>query len=230
MAVIVDQERSLDPISMSVRDQAAEERDREAEERDAAAQARDGLIADGTGEGSIQRALAAMDRINARRDRAQAARDRESARHDLAYAGIDPLTGAMGRGVGLAAIRREMDRAERTGERLVLAYVDAVGLKAINDTSGHTVGDRLLEDIATSLKQDLRPYDLVARVGGDEFVCTHLGQGIDQIAVRYSLLSHHLATKAGGAKMTVGLAALQPGDSLRELVERADLAMIAGRR
>ena len=136
----------------------------------------------------------------------------------------------MGRGVGLAAVRREMDRAERTGEQLVLSFVDTVGLKAINDTRGHRAGDRVLEAIATSLKQDLRSYDLVARVGGDEFVCTHLGQSTAQVDARYGLLSRRLAEESNGARVTVGLATFRAGDSLGDLVDRADQAMLADRR
>jgi diguanylate cyclase (GGDEF)-like protein len=214
---------------MSVRDQAAEERDREAEGRDVAAQARDDLVAGG-GAHSIQRSLAALDRSNAARDRAQAARDRESARYELAFEGIDSLTGAMGRRVGLAAVQREMDRAERTGEPFVLAFVDTVGLKAINDTKGHAVGDQVLQDIAGCVKQDRRSYDLVARIGGDEFVCTHSDQSIAQAETRYASLALRLAEQSSDAKMSVGLAALQAGDSLTELVDRADQAMLGTRR
>jgi diguanylate cyclase (GGDEF)-like protein len=226
----VSEERLPDSISLSDRDQAAEERDRQAEGRDVAASVRADLVAAGTDEGSIERDFAATDRTAGAKDRAAAARDRESARHELAYAGLDHLTGAMARGVGLAAIRREMDRAERTGEPLVLAFVDTVGLKAINDTRGHGAGDRVLEDVATSLKQDVRSYDLVARIGGDEFVCTHLGQSADQVAARYDGVSGRLAEGSNGARVTVGLATLRPGDSLGELMERADRAMIADRR
>lgn len=226
----MDHDGPLDSILPSDRDRAAEERDREAEGRDAAAQARDDVAVDRTPEGAAERERAASDRSAGARDRAAAARDRESARHELAYAGIDHLTGALGRGVGLAAVRREMDRAERTGEQLVLAFVDTVGLKAINDTRGHAAGDRALEAVATTLKQGLRSYDLVARVGGDEFVCTHLGQSKEQVDARYGVLSRKLAAGSNGARVTVGLATLREGDSLGELVDRADQAMLADRR
>jgi diguanylate cyclase (GGDEF)-like protein len=215
---------------MSDRDRAAEERDRGAEGRDLAARGRDDVAANGSGERSIERTLAAMDRTNAARDRASAAADRESARHALAFAGIDDLTGAMNRRAGLAAVRREMDRAERRGEVLTLAFVDTVGLKAVNDTEGHAAGDRMLEAITDCIRQDLRPYDLLVRVGGDEFVSTHSGQEMGQVGARYAKLSHDLAAEPAGARMSVGLAAHQKGDSLGALVERADQAMLAGRR
>jgi diguanylate cyclase (GGDEF)-like protein len=225
-----DQQRSLDSVSLSDRDRLAEGRDREAEERDVAAHDRDGLAADGSGERSIERSLAALDRTNAARDRASAAADRESARHELAFAGIDDLTGAMNRRAGLVAIQHEMDRAERSGEALTVAFVDTVGLKAVNDTKGHAAGDRMLEAITDCIRADLRPYDLLVRVGGDEFVSTHLGQAVAQVSSRYEKLSDHLAADPEGARMAVGLAAHVHGDSLGDLVGRADQAMLAGRR
>jgi GGDEF domain-containing protein len=178
-----DHDTSLDLPSVSVRDAAAAQRDRAADERDFAAQVRDGVAAVGQFPPySDQRELAARDREAAARDRRHAARDRQSASHELANRGIDSLTGVMGRRVGLAAVQSEMDRSERAGEPLVLAFVHTVGLKAINDTQGHAAGDRVLEDIAGCISDDLRSYDLVTRVGGDEFVCTLSGQSVAQAA------------------------------------------------
>jgi diguanylate cyclase (GGDEF)-like protein len=224
-----DRDTSLDLLS--ARDTAAEQRDRAAEDRDFAAQVRDGVAAVGPRPPySHQRELAARDREAAAKDRRHAARDRESASHELANRGIDSLTGVMGRQVGLAAVQREMDRSERIGEPMVLAFVDTVGLKAINDTQGHAAGDRVLEDIAGCIADDLRSYDLVTRVGGDEFVCTLSGQSVAEADARYEKISLRLAKGSNGAVMTVGLAALRAGDSLGELVDRADQAMIESRR
>jgi diguanylate cyclase (GGDEF)-like protein len=230
MNEIDDGGRALDPISASKRDGAADARDRRADLRDVAAAARDDIANAGEGHRSIQRSLASLDRKNAAGDRADAARDRDAARRDLAFEGIDNLTGAMRRRVGLAAVQREMDRAERSGDELTLAFVDTVGLKAINDTRGHAAGDRVLEDIAGSIRGDLRSYDLLVRVGGDEFVCTHWGLDVAHVGARYKSLSRQLDAARGGAKMTVGLASMRPGDSLGELVDRADQAMLADRR
>lgn|ERR1700710_238299 len=224
-----DRGASLDLLSASARDTAAEQRDRAAEDRDFAAQVRDGVAAVGHPH-SDQRELAARDREEAAEDRRHAARDRESASHELADRGVDSLTGVMGRRVGLAAVQREMDRSERSGETLVLAFVDAVGLKAINDTQGHAAGDRVLQDVAGCITDDLRSYDLVTRVGGDEFVCTLSGQSVAQAGVRYEKMALRLAKRSSGARMTVGLAARETGDSLAELVDRADQAMIVARR
>lgn len=212
------------------RDAVAERRDRAAEERDLAAAVRDRLAEDGELGAAEQRDLAGRDRELAAEDRRQGASDREAASHELAYEGLDALTGVMRRRVGLAAVQREIDRAERTGEPLVLAFVDTVGLKAINDTHGHRAGDRVLREVARSITDDLRSYDLVTRVGGDEFVCTLSGQSVDQARERYREISQRLAERSNGASMTVGLAAHQSGDSLEDLIDRADQAMIGARR
>jgi GGDEF domain-containing protein len=70
----------------------------------------------------------------------------------------------------------------------------------------------------------------VTRVGGDEVVYTLSGQSVAQADVRSEKMSLHLAEGSSGARMTVGLAALQTGDSLGELVDRADRAMLGARR
>jgi putative two-component system response regulator len=216
-------------ISAAVRDAAAERRDRAAEGRDLAAQVRD---RDGKGDENRSAGPndASRDRREAAEDRRQAARDRESASHELANEGIDSLTGVLRRRVGVAAIHREMDRCERTGDPLVLAFVDAVGLKAVNDTRGHAAGDRVLRDIAGCITDELRAYDLVTRVGGDEFLCTFSPQTLVQAEVRYRQISDRLARRENGARMTVGLAEQAAGDSLEELVNRADQAMLGARR
>jgi diguanylate cyclase (GGDEF)-like protein len=104
-------------------------------------------------------------------DREQARRDRERAARDRELAGIDELIGARRRGVGLEELRREIERARRTNGRLVAVFVDVDGLKSVNDEQGHRAGDQLLRDVAAALASRMRSYDLVVRVGGDEFLC-----------------------------------------------------------
>jgi diguanylate cyclase (GGDEF)-like protein len=218
----------------SDRDRSSADRDRAAAVRDRVAQDHDeelGAFADderrAAGE---QRIAAALDREHARADRRLAARDRALAAADYAAAGEDDLTGALRRGVGLAAVQREVERAHRTQDRLVVAFVDVDGLKSVNDSSGHAAGDRLLEHAAKLIIKHLRPYDVVARVGGDEFVCSLTGIGLDAVRERFGLVSADLATGPDPGSISVGLGELRAGDLVDDVVDRADAALVATKR
>jgi diguanylate cyclase (GGDEF)-like protein len=211
------------------RDETATERDRVAEVRDRLAEAHEEQTHDTDHAAAMQRAAAALDREHALRDRRLAAADREHAAAVLTAAGVDDLTGALRRGVGLAAVDRQIERAHRTSGRLVLAFVDVDGLKQVNDSSGHAAGDRLLRHTAESIASHLRPYDVVVRVGGDEFVCSLDGIGIAGVRERFERVSADLAAGATAGSISVGLAKLKDGDSLDDLLLRADLALLATR-
>jgi diguanylate cyclase (GGDEF)-like protein len=147
----------------------------------------------------------------------------------LAQEGLDNLTGALRRSVGLAAIQREIDRTTRTGESLVVAFIDVDGLKRTNDTIGHAAGDELLRAVARSITHHLRSYDVITRYGGDEFVCSLSAQDVDGARARFADVSARLAEKAAGASITVGFASREENDTLEDLVHRADEAMLAVR-
>ena len=219
------------PIDSSFpRDLTAAGRDRAAERRDLEARSRDQRAEGGTPLSPNERRIGARDREAAARDRAAAAEDREAAHRALAGEGLDPLTGAMRRGVGLAAVQREISRAERSGESLVVVFIDVVGLKLTNDSRGHGEGDRVLREVAECIIGDLRSYDVVTRVGGDEFVCALTRETVEHATRRYEQISQQLAERGNGAAITVGLAARRGGDSLEALIDRADRAMLATRR
>jgi diguanylate cyclase (GGDEF)-like protein len=91
-------------------------------------------------------------------------------------------------------------------------------------------GDQVLREVAESISGDLRSYDIVTRVGGDEFVCALSGETAASACRRYERISDHLAAHGNGAAITVGLASHRSGDTLETLVERADTAMLAKRR
>jgi diguanylate cyclase (GGDEF)-like protein len=215
------------------RDRTSAERDRAAAVRDRVAQSYDdGFAAHNEDErraAAEQRVAAALDRDHARRDRQLAARDRALAAADSAAAGEDDLTGALRRGVGLAAVQRELERAHRTRDRLVVAFVDVDGLKKVNDSSGHAAGDRLLERAAKLIIKHMRPYDVVARVGGDEFICSLNGIDIDAVRERFGLVSAELATGPDSGSISVGLDERRAGDSVDDVINRADAALVAAR-
>ena len=125
---------------------------------------------------ALARAAAAQDRTAARRDRVRAAEDRRAAEAELAREGVDHLTRALRRNGGLHALQRELDRSRRTGEALTVAFIDIDHLKSVNDQQGHLQGDALLSGVVASITRVLRPYDVILRFGGDEFVCVLCGQ------------------------------------------------------
>ena len=211
------------------RDGRAAQRDRVATVRDRLAEAHEHQMHGNDGAPAIQRAAAALDREHAFSDRSFAAADRAHAAGVRTAAGSDDLTGALRRGVGLAAVDRQIERAHRTSGALVLAFVDVDGLKDVNDSSGHAAGDRLLQRTAASIATHLRPYDVVVRVGGDEFVCSIDGIGEAGVRERFGRVSADLAVAPAGGSISVGLAELRGGDSLDDLLLRADIALLMTR-
>ncbi len=81
----------------------------------------------------------------------------------------DALTGLSNRRQFEAAIAREVDRVARIGEPALLLLADIDHFKKVNDTYGHAAGDFVIQTVAQCLQDCVRPMDLVARVGGEEF-------------------------------------------------------------
>src|SRR6202043_3251466 len=86
---------------------------------------------------------------------------------DLAL--LDDLTGVGNRRYLLQRLTEECAKAERSGEPFALLVVDLDGFKAINDTHGHAAGDACLQHFTLMAQTRLRPGDILARTGGDEF-------------------------------------------------------------
>ncbi len=81
----------------------------------------------------------------------------------------DALTGLANRRAFELALGREIDRVARSGEAALLLTLDIDHFKRVNDTWGHNAGDQVLRAVASALVDSVRPMDLVARVGGEEF-------------------------------------------------------------
>ena len=236
-------------VAAAARDEAAAMRDRELaaseNQRSAgraanilrrAAEKRRSAAADRVMAAEI-RARAAADREQAARDREQAARDRLQAQIDreallqqLAIAETDALTGTRTRAAGLVDLDHEIDRARRTTGVLVVAYVDVVGLKAVNDAVGHAAGDALLQHAVRGIRDHLRSYDLIVRLGGDEFLCVLSGATIEDARQRFDAVQAALAADPDPCEIRVGFAALAPEDGATSLIERADADLPISRR
>jgi diguanylate cyclase (GGDEF)-like protein len=232
------------------RDEVAEARDLEAAERDRAAETRDletaraeesispdGPVTEGLrsrlrallAEAAVDRKSAATDRRLAAEDRERAAKERAKAVAALRVAHFDDLTGAHRRGFGEDVLRGEIDRARRSGERLVLVMVDVNGLKDVNDARGHLAGDALLQDLVAAIRAKIRSYEPIVRLGGDEFAFT-IG-GVDRTGAeeRCAAICADLAERPSQGKITVGIGELQEDDELADLFRRTDRALLEAR-
>lgn len=108
---------------------------------------------------------AAVSRLGEAMQHEAAMRDRLS--HDANH---DPLTGLLNRAAALSAVRAALARAERTGSRAAVLFIDLDGFKQVNDLYGHAVGDDVLRAVVRRLEGLSRTGDTVARLGGDEFL------------------------------------------------------------
>ncbi|MHB8693976.1 MAG: sensor domain-containing diguanylate cyclase [Solirubrobacteraceae bacterium] len=196
------------------RAQAAEHRRRAAGQRARAAEHRVLAAAD--------RRNAAEDREEAAEERLRAAADRETSAAGLAIAATDPLTGARTRATGLEDLEHELDRCRRTSNGLVVVYVDVVRLKDLNDNIGHDTGDELLRGAVKVFKAHLRAYDLIIRLGGDEFLCAMSNISESDVRKRFSVITGELAAKPGARRIRTGFAALRTDETVAEVIARAD--------
>lgn len=235
----VERQRRRDETAGS-RDRAADARDREAEGQEHALlvieRERDSIIRVLLLAGGLVREYAAADRADAASDRHGAAADRADASTDsgqarlqLQQAQLDGLTGARTRDLGRAVLQHEIDRAGRSGEPFVLAFVDVDGLKQLNDREGHAAGDALLQTVVSALRAQLRSYDPIVRVGGDEFLCGFTNTRLDAARRRIEEVRDALQQGPTKAAISVGLAMLGDRDTLEKLIARADADMYTGK-
>ncbi len=138
-----------------------------------------------------------------------------------ALARTDPLTGLPNRRVWEEQLPVEIARAYRGGEPLSLLVIDLDNFKAVNDSHGHQAGDRVLKEVAASWRDVVRPTDLIARFGGDEFVVLLPGAS--------TAAAVHLAERLRAAmprELTCSVGVVEwAGDEPDQFLARADLAL-----
>jgi diguanylate cyclase (GGDEF)-like protein len=145
-------------------------------------------------------------------------------------AAVDELTGALRRTAGMAQLQREVRRARRfDDQKLVVAFVDLDDLKVVNDTRGHAAGDAVLRELAAALRRRLRAYDLVIRWGGDEFVCSLPGAGLEAAQRALEDIRTELSARTG-CTFSTGFTELGQDVDAESLVARADADYYERRR
>jgi diguanylate cyclase (GGDEF)-like protein/PAS domain S-box-containing protein len=150
----------------------------------------------------------------------------------------DALTGLPNRRGFNQALTLAISRAERNGKCLAVLYLDLDGFKRINDSLGHSAGDEVLKQVAEKLRQCLRPQDVLARMGGDEFTALldALDHPEDAARVAEKLIERvSVRQKVEGIDVTLGVSigvATYPegGGDGDGLLRAADMAMYEAKR
>ncbi|MGM0412343.1 MAG: sensor domain-containing diguanylate cyclase [Pseudomonadota bacterium] len=145
----------------------------------------------------------------------------------------DRLTGLYNRGFFDQVLDKEIGRAARYGHPLSLILLDIDHFKAINDTYGHLVGDEILKGLAARMARRLRESDTLARWGGEEFIALlpatqatgarELAEGIRR------QVAEEAFPDVGHITISLGVAELEPGESLKDLTRRTDDALYAAK-
>jgi len=145
----------------------------------------------------------------------------------------DELTGLKNRRYIMKQLDREYQRAERTGTPLSLVLIDIDHFKKVNDTFGHAFGDVVLKSVARDMRESLRTYDLLGRIGGEEFLIASPGSTLDDAAVlaeriRNRIRETTISNESHSVSVTVsiGVASMNGQDSKADSVlARADDAL-----
>jgi diguanylate cyclase (GGDEF)-like protein len=139
---------------------------------------------------------------------------------------VDPLTGALNRS-GLAAHAPAVRAvAQRAGKPTAVVLIDLDDFKSVNDRRGHAAGDRLLVDTVAAWSAHLRPGDLLARIGGDEFVIV-----LPDCALQHAPEVLQRLREASRCPWTSGAGNWGPGDpDVLTAVAEADRAMYRAKR
>jgi diguanylate cyclase len=163
---------------------------------------------------------------------------RLEAMRELTYMALnDTLTGLPNRSGFRIELVRRLDAAQAAGMRLGLCMIDLNRFKEVNDIHGHRAGDEVLAHLATRIKEDLGPDELVGRLGGDEFVALTQFSDDEQLTVfakrldghlKAPLLMEHFEARLGAS---IGVATFpSDGSTAEALINNADLAMYRAKR
>jgi diguanylate cyclase (GGDEF)-like protein len=146
----------------------------------------------------------------------------------------DALTGLGNRHWMQTMFEREVTRAAHSGKTLCLMMVDVDNFKTFNDQYGHIAGDRVLSAVAETLRDNLRPTDLIARFGGDEFAVLLPDLSIKQAEqtaerLRTQVAALSPASLSNAITISAGITSYGSGDDVAQLVQRADAAMYSAK-
>jgi two-component system, cell cycle response regulator len=151
----------------------------------------------------------------------------------------DFLTNLLNRPEILVALQREIARGVREQACMTIILADIDHFKRVNDTLGHAAGDEVLKEVARRLKVDLRPYDLVGRYGGEEFLILLPGCSLENgtrraDAIRGLVCKDPIKTPFGTTSVTLSMGLTETSAhrdcSISEFLHEADLSMYEAKK
>jgi diguanylate cyclase (GGDEF)-like protein len=149
----------------------------------------------------------------------------------------DELTGLYNRRGFMALAERQLKLGRRSGREMLLFFIDVDSLKCINDSFGHSEGDRALKRTAKALEKTFRESDVIARLGGDEFATLAIeASGYSESTIMARLRKYLNTINAGETRykisFSVGVARFDHGNptSITNLMAQADQAMYEQKR
>jgi diguanylate cyclase (GGDEF)-like protein len=139
----------------------------------------------------------------------------------------DGLTGLYNRRFATESGQTMFTRANRYHEQLHVLMIDIDHFKAVNDKLGHPVGDEVLKGVADVIKANVRGSDIAARYGGEEFIIFVMRSEPELVQfianrIRDGIATHAFQNVPWQITVSIGIAGLQPDDTLEELVDRSD--------
>jgi diguanylate cyclase len=161
----------------------------------------------------------------------------EAVRHESL---TDPLTSLANRKYFDQTLDKSIAQSAATGEPVSLLMTDIDHFKAFNDTFGHLTGDQVLRLVALAVKQNVKGQDVAARYGGEEFAVILPNTGLRAALtvadhIRRAVMTKELMKRSTGEHLgrvtvSIGVAAVQKGETSQSLIERADSCLYAAKR
>jgi len=151
----------------------------------------------------------------------------------------DFLTNLLNRSEILAVLEREISRSEREGKPATVILADIDHFKRVNDSLGHAAGDQVLKEVGRRLKSDLRPYDVVGRYGGEEFLLIlpscELATGRRRADEIRELVGNNpvltpFGTTSATISMGVSVTSFSAERSVTEILRQADIALYEAKK
>lgn len=144
----------------------------------------------------------------------------------------DELTGVLNRTTVPSVIEAALRKSRGTDSFVAVLMIDLDNFKVVNDSLGHTVGDELLRSVAERLRRAVRPQDVVARVGGDEFIVVApqmntvgSAQELAEYVITYFNEPHEVGGRDLVTDMSIGVGISSDGKPVDRLLRDADLAL-----